>query len=137
MSQRSRTHGDLCLRGFEEWGGGKGDRQNVVQFSLTLGCSCLQDFYSSVLDILTPDDVRILVETEDEYSRRGQFERVFPTHISMRYLRFFEQPRYFNILVTQWELKYYLNKHKGNCHPRAWHSHLSQAGCLPVIMGDF
>ncbi|NXD78763.1 TTLL4 polyglutamylase, partial [Halcyon senegalensis] len=72
-----------------------------------------QDFYSSVLDILTPDDIRILVETEDEYSRRGHFERVFPTHISMRYLRFFEQPRYFNILVTQWELKYYLNKHKG------------------------
>ncbi|NXQ60104.1 TTLL4 polyglutamylase, partial [Anthoscopus minutus] len=72
-----------------------------------------QDFYSSVLDILTPDDVRILVETEDEYSRRGQFERVFPSHISMRYLRFFEQPRYFNILVTQWELKYYLDRHKG------------------------
>nr|XP_009943595.1 PREDICTED: tubulin polyglutamylase TTLL4 [Opisthocomus hoazin] len=72
-----------------------------------------QDFYSSILDILTPDDVRILVETEDEYSRCGQFERVFPTHISMRYLRFFEQPRYFNILVTQWELKYYLKKHKG------------------------
>ncbi|NWT11624.1 TTLL4 polyglutamylase, partial [Vireo altiloquus] len=72
-----------------------------------------QDFYSSVLDILTPDDVRILVETEDEYSRRGQFERVFPNHISMQYLRFFEQPRYFNILVTQWELKYYLNRHKG------------------------
>ncbi|NXU18053.1 TTLL4 polyglutamylase, partial [Pardalotus punctatus] len=72
-----------------------------------------QDFYSSVLDILTPDDVRVLVETEDEYSRRGQFERVFPSHISMQYLRFFEQPRYFNILVTQWELKYYLNRHKG------------------------
>ncbi|XP_071417888.1 tubulin monoglutamylase TTLL4 isoform X1 [Pithys albifrons albifrons] len=72
-----------------------------------------QDFYSSVLDILTPEDVRILVETEDEYSRRGQFERVFPSHISMRYLCFFEQPRYFNILVTQWELKYYLNRHKG------------------------
>ncbi|NWS27093.1 TTLL4 polyglutamylase, partial [Polioptila caerulea] len=72
-----------------------------------------QDFYSSVLDILTPDDVRILVETEDEYSRRGQFERVFPSHISMRYLRFFEQPRYSNILVTQWELKYHLKRHKG------------------------
>ncbi|NXU36960.1 TTLL4 polyglutamylase, partial [Drymodes brunneopygia] len=72
-----------------------------------------QDFYSSVLDILTPDDVRVLVEMEDEYSRRGQFERVFPSHISMQYLRFFEQPRYFNILVTQWELKYYLNRHKG------------------------
>ncbi|NWI86657.1 TTLL4 polyglutamylase, partial [Pitta sordida] len=79
-----------------------------------------QDFYSSVLDILTPDDVRILVETEDEYSRRGQFERVFPSHISMRYLRFFEQPRYFNILVTQWELKYYLNRHKGLELLRNW-----------------
>ncbi|NWX37201.1 TTLL4 polyglutamylase, partial [Notiomystis cincta] len=79
-----------------------------------------QDFYSSVLDILTPDDVRILVETEDEYSRRGQFERVFPSHISMRYLRFFEQPRYFNILVTQWELKYYLNRHKGLELLKSW-----------------
>nr|XP_009687997.1 PREDICTED: tubulin polyglutamylase TTLL4 isoform X1 [Struthio camelus australis] len=79
-----------------------------------------QDFYSSVLDFLTPDDVRILVEIEDEYSRRGQFERVFPTHISMRYLRFFEQPRYFNILATQWELKYYLNKHKGLELLRNW-----------------
>ncbi|KAM6200185.1 tubulin monoglutamylase TTLL4 isoform 1-T1 [Sarcoramphus papa] len=99
-----------------------------------------QDFYSSVLDILTPDDVRILVETEDEYSRRGQFERVFPTHISMRYLRFFEQPRYFNILVTQWELKYYLNKHKGlellkNCCVKGYHTgagtDLAQTWSLP------
>lgn len=117
MSQRSQPCGDL--EGFGERGSRKGNCKNIVHFSLTLRCSCLQDFYSSVLDILTPDDVRILVETEDEYSRRGQFERVFPTHISMRYLRFFEQPRYFNILVTQWELKYYLNKHKGNRHLRA------------------
>ncbi|XP_037999094.1 tubulin polyglutamylase TTLL4 [Motacilla alba alba] len=99
-----------------------------------------QDFYSSVLDILTPDDVRILVETEDEYSRRGQFERVFPSHISMRYLRFFEQPRYFNILVTQWELKYYLNRHKGlellkNCCVKGYHTgagmDLAQMWSLP------
>lgn len=33
-----------------------------------------QDFYASVLDVLTPDDVRILVKMEDEFSRRGQFE---------------------------------------------------------------
>ncbi|XP_064021154.1 tubulin monoglutamylase TTLL4 [Pogoniulus pusillus] len=99
-----------------------------------------QDFYSSVLDTLTPDDVRILVETEDEFSRRGQFERVFPTHVSMRYLRFFEQPRYFNILVTQWELKYYLNKHKGlellkNWCVKGYHTgagtHLAQTWSLP------
>lgn len=67
-----------------------------------------------MLDVLTPDDVRILVEMEDEFSRRGQFERIFPSRISSRYLRFFEQPRYFNILTTQWEQKYHGNKLKGD-----------------------
>ncbi|XP_062952660.1 tubulin monoglutamylase TTLL4 isoform X1 [Cynocephalus volans] len=79
-----------------------------------------QDFYASVLDILTPDDVRILVEVEDEFSRRGQFERIFPSRISSRYLRFFEQPRYFNILTTQWEQKYHGNKLKGIDLLRSW-----------------
>uniref|UniRef100_F7CXG7 Tubulin tyrosine ligase like 4 n=1 Tax=Macaca mulatta TaxID=9544 RepID=F7CXG7_MACMU len=79
-----------------------------------------QDFYASVLDVLTPDDVRILVEMEDEFSRRGQFERIFPSHISSRYLRFFEQPRYFNILTTQWEQKYHGNKLKGVDLLRSW-----------------
>lgn len=67
-----------------------------------------------MLDVLTPDDVRVLVEMEDEFSRRGQFERIFPSRISSRYLRFFEQPRYFNILTTQWEQKYHGNKLKGD-----------------------
>ncbi|XP_019061237.1 tubulin polyglutamylase TTLL4 isoform X2 [Fukomys damarensis] len=79
-----------------------------------------QDFYASVLDILMPDDVRILVEMEDEFSRRGQFERIFPSRISSRYLRFFEQPRYFNILTTQWEQKYHSNKLKGVDLLRSW-----------------
>ncbi|XP_023578867.1 tubulin polyglutamylase TTLL4 isoform X2 [Octodon degus] len=79
-----------------------------------------QDFYASVLDVLTPDDVRILVELEDEFSRRGQFERIFPSRISSRYLRFFEQPRYFNILTTQWEQKYHSNKLKGVDLLRSW-----------------
>nr|XP_048315324.1 tubulin monoglutamylase TTLL4 isoform X1 [Myodes glareolus]XP_048315325.1 tubulin monoglutamylase TTLL4 isoform X1 [Myodes glareolus] len=79
-----------------------------------------QDFYASVLDVLTPDDVRVLVEMEDEFSRRGQFERIFPSRISSRYLRFFEQPRYFNILTTQWEQKYHGNKIKGVDLLRNW-----------------
>ncbi|XP_063144982.1 tubulin monoglutamylase TTLL4 isoform X1 [Candoia aspera] len=79
-----------------------------------------QEFCSTILDVLTPDDVRILVETEDEYARRGQFERVFPSRLSMHYLRFFEQPRYFNILTTQWELKYFLNRSKGVELLRNW-----------------
>ncbi|XP_036885062.1 LOW QUALITY PROTEIN: tubulin polyglutamylase TTLL4 [Sturnira hondurensis] len=79
-----------------------------------------QDFYSSVLDVLTPDDVQVLVQMEDEFSRRGQFERIFPSRISSRYLRFFEQPRYFNILTTQWEQKYHGNKLKGVDLLRSW-----------------
>uniref|UniRef100_A0A3B5MMZ7 Tubulin tyrosine ligase-like family, member 4 n=1 Tax=Xiphophorus couchianus TaxID=32473 RepID=A0A3B5MMZ7_9TELE len=65
-----------------------------------------QDFLSSVLDILTPEDVRVLAESEDELNRRGEFERIFPSHTSSRYLRFFECPRYLNILLDQWEQKH-------------------------------
>ncbi|XP_048339735.1 tubulin monoglutamylase TTLL4 isoform X2 [Sphaerodactylus townsendi] len=78
------------------------------------------EFYSTILDILTPDDVRVLIETEDEFARRGQFERIFPSRVSMRYLRFFEQLRYFNILVAQWELKYFSNRTKGVDLLRSW-----------------
>uniref|UniRef100_W5LBV0 Tubulin tyrosine ligase-like family, member 4 n=1 Tax=Astyanax mexicanus TaxID=7994 RepID=W5LBV0_ASTMX len=72
-----------------------------------------QDFYSTVLDVLTPDDVRVLAETEDELSRQGEFERVFPSPTSSRYLRFFEHPRYLNILLNQWEQKFCQNRSKG------------------------
>ncbi|XP_051998735.1 tubulin polyglutamylase TTLL4 [Xyrauchen texanus] len=72
-----------------------------------------QDFCATVLNVLTPDDVRVLAESEDELSRKGDFERVFPSHASSRYLRFFEQPRYLNILLNQWEQKYWLTRSKG------------------------
>ncbi|XP_063789944.1 tubulin monoglutamylase TTLL4 isoform X2 [Pseudophryne corroboree] len=72
-----------------------------------------KDLYATVLDQLTPEDVRVLVETEDELSRCGQFERIFPSPISSRYLRFFEQQRYFNILTNQWEQKYFANRERG------------------------
>ncbi|XP_052348667.1 tubulin polyglutamylase TTLL4 isoform X3 [Oncorhynchus keta] len=74
-----------------------------------------QDFFSSILDVLTPEDVRVLAETEDELSRKGEFERVFPSHCSSRYLRFFKQPRYLNILLNQWETKYGQNRREGVC----------------------
>lgn len=63
--------------------------------------------------MLTADDVRVLAESEDELSRKGDFERVFPSHTSTRYLRFFEQQHYLNILLNQWEQKYWLNRSKG------------------------
>nr|XP_020443669.1 tubulin polyglutamylase TTLL4 isoform X2 [Monopterus albus] len=72
-----------------------------------------QDFLSTVLDVLTPEDVRVLAESEDEMNRRGEFERVFPSPSSSRYLRFFECPRYPNILLDQWEQKYWNNRTQG------------------------
>ncbi|XP_059823613.1 tubulin polyglutamylase TTLL4 isoform X5 [Hypanus sabinus] len=72
-----------------------------------------KDFYSTLLDILTPEDIRMLMESEDEYNRRGQFERIFPCLLSSRYLRFFEQPRYYNILLDLWEQKYGRNRQEG------------------------
>lgn len=71
-----------------------------------------QEFCATILDVLTPDDVRVLAESEDELTRKGDFERVFPSHASSRYLRFFEQPRYLNILLNQWEQKYWLSRSK-------------------------
>ncbi|XP_077436667.1 tubulin monoglutamylase TTLL4 isoform X1 [Vanacampus margaritifer] len=72
-----------------------------------------QAIQATVLDVLTPNDVRVLAESEDELSRRGGFERIFPSPSSSRYLRFFESPRYFNILVGQWEHKYWNDRTKG------------------------
>ncbi|CAN9498588.1 unnamed protein product [Ophioblennius macclurei] len=72
-----------------------------------------QDFLSSVLDVLTPEDVRVLAESEDELSRRGDFQRVFPADASTRYLRFFECPRYANLLLDQWEQRHGANRTRG------------------------
>ncbi|KAM5124839.1 LOW QUALITY PROTEIN: tubulin monoglutamylase TTLL4 [Mantella aurantiaca] len=72
-----------------------------------------KDHYATVLEQLFPEDVRVLAETEDELSRCGHFERVFPSPISSRYLRFFEQQRYFNILTNQWEQKYCNDREMG------------------------
>ncbi|KAM8857164.1 tubulin monoglutamylase TTLL4 isoform 1-T2 [Synchiropus picturatus] len=72
-----------------------------------------QDFLSTMLDLLTPCDVRVLAESEDELSRRGEFERIFPSQSSSRYLRFFEVPRYYNILLDQWEQRHWDTRSKG------------------------
>uniref|UniRef100_A0AAQ6ICX2 Tubulin tyrosine ligase-like family, member 4 n=1 Tax=Anabas testudineus TaxID=64144 RepID=A0AAQ6ICX2_ANATE len=85
-----------------------------------------QDFLSTVLDVLTPEDIRVLAESEDELSRRGEFERIFPSPTSSRYLRFFECPRYLNILLDQWEHKYWNNRMKGMC--------VSEVRCLIITV---
>ena len=61
---------------------------------------------ATLLDVLTPNDVRVLAETLDEESRRGDFLRVFPSSYSHKYLRYFEQPRYANLLLDVWTQRY-------------------------------
>nr|XP_057938354.1 tubulin polyglutamylase TTLL4 isoform X2 [Doryrhamphus excisus] len=79
-----------------------------------------QDFLATVLDVMTPSDVRVLAETEDEFNRRGEFERIFPSPSTSRYLRFFECPRYLNMVLDQWERKYWKNRSKGVNLLRTW-----------------
>ncbi|XP_036831242.1 tubulin polyglutamylase TTLL4 isoform X3 [Oncorhynchus mykiss] len=102
LSQRFADQVQSCSRLKSQGTTGKFPRQEV-------------DFFSSILDVLTPEDVRVLAETEDELSRKGEFERVFPSNGSSRYLRFFKQPRYLNILLNQWETKYGQNRREGVC----------------------
>ncbi|KAK3748193.1 hypothetical protein QZH41_012997 [Actinostola sp. cb2023] len=60
----------------------------------------------SILDVLTPNDIRILIEAEDEYSRRGCFQRAFPSMVSHKYLQFFQCKRYNDVLLDEWTRKY-------------------------------
>ena len=68
---------------------------------------------SSIVDVLTPDDIRVLIETEDEFNRRGNFYRIFPNANTKKYLRFFETTRYYNLLLSEWLSKFKNNREKG------------------------
>jgi len=59
-----------------------------------------------ILDVLSPTDVRLLIECEDEYDRRGGFVRIFPTPTTMQYQQYFKEPRYTNLLLQQWTIEY-------------------------------
>jgi tubulin polyglutamylase TTLL4 len=77
----------------------------------------LKKVLSTIFDVLTPDDLRILVETEDENNRRGNFTRIFPSQTSKPYLKYFETTRYYNILLSEWIARNYRNNipdNKGN-----------------------
>ncbi|XP_037542671.1 tubulin polyglutamylase TTLL4 [Nematolebias whitei] len=109
-SSSSSSTSSLC-GGTREWTGAEVcvDEQRKRSFFMSQRFTD-QDVLSSVLDVLTPEDVRTLAETEDELSRRGEFERVFPSPSSSRYLRFFRCLRYNNILLDQWEQRFWKDR---------------------------
>lgn len=62
------------------------------------------------LENLTVDDARILRDTEDEYNRKGSFLRVYPDSDALNYKNLFQLQPYYDRLVTQWVVKYPLEK---------------------------
>nr|CAB3267356.1 tubulin polyglutamylase TTLL4-like [Phallusia mammillata] len=64
-----------------------------------------QELIAFMLDTLTVNDIRMLVESDDEHARSGDFHRIFP-NCNKKYLQYFEQPRYYNVLLHAWEVKY-------------------------------
>lgn len=73
----------------------------------------IQQVLQTILETLTPDDIRILTESIDEDSRKGGFQRVYPTPNTNRYMRFFEQQRYYNLLLDQWVQRFNRLESKG------------------------
>lgn len=68
-------------------------------------------YLDSILKNLTPDDIRCLLISEDELARSAPLERIFPSSTSHKYLRFIENPRYYNRLMDAWEHKYGVSEH--------------------------
>ncbi|XP_043197839.1 tubulin polyglutamylase TTLL4-like isoform X1 [Amphibalanus amphitrite] len=70
-------------------------------------------YLTKILECLTPDDVRHLVRSEDELSKRGGFVRIFPTASTHHYHQYFDKPRYYNRLLDAWETKYGRDREQG------------------------
>ena len=68
---------------------------------------------ANLLDDLTPDDTRHLIEAEDEYSRRGKFIRIFPSKTSKDYLQLSYDLSYYDHLLHAWELRFSANRSEG------------------------
>ncbi|CAK9816994.1 Tubulin monoglutamylase TTLL4 [Anthophora quadrimaculata] len=70
-------------------------------------------YLKSILKKLTPDDVRVLIRHEDEITRTGRFEKIFPTCNTYKYFDYFEEVRYYNLLLDAWENEYRYNRSSG------------------------
>lgn len=66
----------------------------------------LVQYLESIIETLTPDDVRQLILAEDELSQCEGFTRIFPGPNTYTYFPYFENPRYYNMLFDAWEAKY-------------------------------
>lgn len=70
-------------------------------------------YLEDILTNLTPDDVRHLIQAEDELTQKANLERIFPTATTYSYLEYMAGPRYYNRLFDAWECKYGNNRKIG------------------------
>lgn len=58
----------------------------------------------NALDELTEEDVKVLEEIDEEYARRGAFQRIFPQNNEQmhKWMQLFEVRRFHNILQYHW-----------------------------------
>ena len=93
--------------------GGPTDILDVASGGLTVEERTKHAYYTrhpdeceSILDHLTDDDYKIIMETESENTRRGDMLRLFPCKSSRKYLQFTDSFRYYNMLLEQWNKRF-------------------------------
>ncbi|CAB3385792.1 Hypothetical predicted protein [Cloeon dipterum] len=111
LAPEAKTH-QLCLDNRLYYVGLSRD-EAAKQLYFTKEAYHREDFLGQILQNLTADDVRHLVQAEDELTQAGGFIRIFPTPYSHRYHQFFEGPRYYNMLFDAWETRYHSNRSPG------------------------
>ncbi|XP_026735766.1 tubulin polyglutamylase TTLL4-like isoform X4 [Trichoplusia ni] len=73
-----------------------------------------RDMYlRDILSTLTSDDVRHLIQAEDELTQAGDMQRIFPGPHTHKYLAYLAGPRYYNRLFDAWETRYGNNREPG------------------------
>ncbi len=70
---------------------------------------------------LSEDDVETLIQSEEEYYRRGHFEKIYPLANNIdKYAKYYEALRYNNLLLWRW-LKS-KSSYLGTAYPQVYHT---------------
>ena len=77
-------------------------------------CLFFCSYVDTILDDLTPNDVRVLIKTEEELSQTQHFTRLFPNENSHELFKYYyEGIPYNDKLLDAWEYKYGNQRSKG------------------------
>jgi len=74
---------------------------------------CREQYLDSILENLTPQDVRLLVHAEDEVSQAKLFTRIWPTNQTHKYFKYFTSLPYSEKLMDAYEYYYADHRNEG------------------------